>query len=141
MVVGFVEVAKIVDESLEQIEQDQYSSSFLNFTRSTNIDQQYPNEQNDDDLNQLSNSNDEEDLNQLSIASPVLCLSKTNRFYPSYKSSSTQQYKDEPHIYIEVKKSHSAAIKRKRKQHQTSSSITTIAKQSTRLAAKRIRIE
>ncbi|CAF1288923.1 unnamed protein product [Rotaria sordida] len=160
---------QIVDESLEQIEQDQYSSSYLNLTRSTNIDQQYLNEQNDDDLNQLSNSNDEEDLNQLSIASPVsmsqcsspvifqnqtpssftiddhsnnLHSQKTNRFYPSYKSSSKLQYKDEPHRYIEVKESHSAANKRKRKQHQTSSSsITTISKQSTRLAAKRIRIE
>jgi hypothetical protein len=93
------------------------SMSYLNSTRSTNIDQQSLNKQNADDLNQPSNSDDEEDLNQLSIASPVSmsqCSSpvisqnqttpsfttedhsnnkysqKTNITYPSYKSSSTE---------------------------------------------------
>ncbi|CAF2951760.1 unnamed protein product [Rotaria sp. Silwood2] len=145
---------EIVGESLEQIEEDQYSSSNLNFTGSTNIDQQFLNQHTDDDLNQLSNSDDEE-LNHLSIASPLsmsqcsspviyqsqttssftiedhssnIYLEKTKRIYPPDKSSSKEQCEDEPDTYTEGKEPHSAAINRKRKQQTSSSSITTTAK-------------
>ncbi|CAF1626081.1 unnamed protein product [Rotaria magnacalcarata] len=59
---------EIVGESRKQVEQDQDSSHNLNFTRSTNIDQQSLNQHMNDDLNQSSNCDDEE-LDKLSIAS------------------------------------------------------------------------
>ncbi|CAF4130304.1 unnamed protein product [Rotaria magnacalcarata] len=122
----------------------------------------------DDDLNQ--HMDDDEELQPLSIASPFSmsqCSSpviiqnqttssfiiedysntiaayseKTRKIYHSDKPSSKQQCEDEPDTYTEEKEPHSAAIKRKRKQETSSSSITTTAKQSARLAAKRIRIE
>ncbi|CAF2172152.1 unnamed protein product [Rotaria magnacalcarata] len=157
---------EIVGESRKQMEQDQYSSSNLNLARSTNIDQQSLTQHMDDDLNQ--NMDDDEELKPLSIASPFStsqCSSpviiqnqttssfitedysnniyseKTRKIHHSNKPSSKQQCEDEPDTYTEEKESHSAAIKRKRKQEISSSSTTTTAKQSARLAAKRIRIE
>ncbi|CAF3358726.1 unnamed protein product [Rotaria sp. Silwood2] len=66
---------------------------------------------------------------------------KTESILP-LKSSSTEHYEDESHTYTEVKVSGSTAVKRKRKKYQSSSSsIITTIKQSTRLAAKRVRVE
>jgi hypothetical protein len=120
----------------------------------------------DGDLDQ--HMHDDEELKPLSIASPSSmsqCSSpviiqnqptssfiiedysnniyseKTRKIYHSDKPPSKQQCEDEPDTYTEEKEPHSAAIKRKRKQETSSSSITTTAKQSARLAAKRIRIE
>ncbi|CAF4422155.1 unnamed protein product, partial [Rotaria sp. Silwood2] len=165
--VGNIFTHEIVGASRKQVEQDQYSSSNLNLTRSTNIDQQSLNQHMNDDLNQHMD-NDDEELKQLSVASPFSmsqCSSpviiqnqttssftiedysnniyseKTGKIYHSDKSSSKQQCEDEPDTYTEGKEPHSAAIKRKRKQHTSSSSITATAKQSARLAGKRIRIE
>lgn len=142
---------QIVDASLEQSEQDQFSSSYLNFTTSTNIDQQSINQQNVCDIDQPPSSDDEEDLNHLSVASPG-CVSQhnspmmfQNEITPSFtteenKSSSTKQYENDSHKSKGSKKP-SSAIKRKREQHQNSSQSITTTKQSTRLAAKRIRVE
>ncbi|CAF1606071.1 unnamed protein product, partial [Rotaria magnacalcarata] len=67
---------------------------------------------------------------------------KANKIYLSNKSSIIQQYDDGPHTSAEAKGLYSVVIKRNQKQHQTSSSsITTTAKQSTQLAAKRVRVE
>ncbi|CAF3350558.1 unnamed protein product [Rotaria sp. Silwood2] len=162
--VGNVFTHGVVDESLEQVKQNQYSSSNFNLTRSTNIDQQSLNQHMDDDLNQASNSDDEE-LKPLSIASPFSmpqCSSpliiqnqttssftiedhsnniyseKTREFYHSDKPLSKEQGEDEPDTYTEGKELHSAAIKRKRKKQTSSSSITTTAKHFARLVVKRI---
>ena len=61
--------------------------------------------------------------------------------YPSDKFSSTKQYEDEAHTSKKGKEPRSAAIKRKCKEHQSSSSSITTIKQSTRFAAKRVRFE
>ena len=120
----------------------------------------------DDDPNQPSNSDDEEHK-QLSIASPFstsqcsspviienqttsfnienyannICPEKPRKIYQSDRRSSKEQCEYTPDAYTEEKEPHSAVTKRKRKQQTSSSSNTTTAKQSSRLAAKRVRIE
>ncbi|CAF2058751.1 unnamed protein product [Rotaria magnacalcarata] len=124
------DVLCIVGESRKQVEQDQDSSHNLNFTRSTNIDQQSLNQHMNDDLNQSSNCDDEE-LDKLSIASsfsmsqcsaPVIIQNqtkssfiiedysdniyseKTKAIRHSDKPSSKNQCEDEPDTYTERKK-------------------------------------
>lgn len=119
----------------------------------------------DDDSNQSSNPDDE--LKLLSITSPFAmsqCSSpvtiqnqtapsfttensanniqseKPRKIYKSDKRSLKEQCEDAPDTYTDEKESYSAAIKRKHKEQTASSSISTTAKQSARLAAKRIRI-
>jgi hypothetical protein len=66
-------------------------------------------------------------------------LPNINTIYPSNKSSSAKPFNDESHT--SKGKQRRSAIKRKSEQYQSSSTSLTTAKQSSRLAAKRVRLE
>jgi hypothetical protein len=153
---------------LDKSNQNQCSSFHLTTTDSININQEDGNQRNNDDDNQQPSSDDDEEdcFNHYTIPSPTNSTShkhspmivenestkpstidkshnhpkskKINEVRVAETPSSTQQTEHEFDALEETQIAR-VSVKRKRQLHQSSSPSINTTKQSTRLAAKRVR--